>query len=296
MKRFIAYNGLVFTISFLLIFVYGGSNTLVLAQTEVKPSIQTTQMAEHFYKLDVHDIVSMLVFNGPDGALLVDTGCEYVDLIEAELKKIKVEKIKFIINTHSHVDHVDGNALLGKEAVIISSNRCRASLLEKDDFSKPGLPKLTFSDSMSIHFNDEEINLYFMPGHSDNDIVVHFKKANIACIGDFGFPQPNFTWPGYSANVYDMEESLIWIANHFADDVNIIHGHETNYTLADLKLDAKMVTGAIKLVKPLIQQGFDLDQIKECNPLKKSAFSIVRENSEKWIWNIVRDKKHSNKE
>jgi cyclase len=296
MKRFIAYNSLVFSISLLFIFICGGSNTFLLAQTEIKPSIQTTQLNEHFYKLYVHDFVNILVFNGPDGALLVDTGCEPVDLIATEIKKIGIDKIKFIINTHSHGDHVGGNALFGHEAVIISSQRCRDALLEDDNFPKSGLPKLTFSDSMSIHFNDEEINLYFMPGHSDNDIVVHFTKANIACIGDLGFHNTASTWPGYSANVYDMEASLIWMANHFADDVNIIHGHEANYTLADIKLDAKMVAEAIKLVTPLIQQGLDLNQIKERNPLKNSTFKILKENSEKWIWNLVRDKnvKHSN--
>ena len=81
------------------------------------------------------------------------------------------------------------------------------------------------------------------------------------------------------------------MANHFTDDVKIIHGHENNYTLVDLKLDAKMVSETIKLVTHLILHGLDPDQIKKRNPLKNSSFSIVRENSEKWIWNLVRDKK-----
>ena len=295
MKRFIAFDSLVFSISLLLILICGGSNTFLLAQKRIKPGIQTTQVAENFYKLYVHDFVNMLVFNGPDGALLVDTGYEPVDLIEAELKKIGADKIKFIINTHSHGDHVEGNALLGREAVIISSHRCRDVLLEDDDFPKSGLPNLTFSDSMTIYFNDEEINLYFMPGHSDNDIVVHFTKANIVCIGDFGFFKPNSVWPGISANVYDMEKSMIRMTKRFSDEALIIRGHKSDYTIVDLKLNTEMVKEAIMLVSPLIQQGLDLDQIKERNPLKNSAFSIVRENSEKWIENIFRDKRHSNK-
>jgi len=295
MKRFIAYDSLVFSISLLLIFICGGSNTFLLAQTRIKPSIQTTKLSENFYKIFVHNFVNMLVFNGPDGALLVDTGFEPVDLIEAELKNIGVDKIKFIINTHSHGDHVKGNALLGREAVIISSHRCRDVLLEDDNFPKSGLPNLTFSDSMSIHFNDEEIDLYFMPGHSDNDIVVHFRKTNIVCIGDFGFFKPNSTWPGSSANVYDMEKSMIRMTKRFSDKALIIRGHTSDYTMVDLKLNTEMVKEAIMLVSPLIQQGLALEQIKKQNPLKKSAFSMVRENSEKWIENIFRDKRHSNK-
>lgn len=295
MKRFPAHESLVFSILLLFIFTCGGSNTYILAQKRIKSGIQTTKVAENFYKIYVHDFVNILVFNGPHGALLVDSGFEPMDLIEAELKKIGVEKIKYIINTHSHGDHVEGNAGLGREAMIISSHRCRDVLLEDDDFPKSGLPNLTFSGSMTIHFNDEKISLYSLPGHSDNDIVVHFTKANIVCIGDFGFSRTTSTWPGYSANVYDMEASLTWMANHFSDDVNIIHGHASNYTLVDLKLDAKMVAETIKLVTPLVQQGLDLELIKERNPLKKSAFSKVKENYEKWIENIFKDKRHPNK-
>ncbi|MGD8540456.1 MAG: MBL fold metallo-hydrolase [Candidatus Aminicenantes bacterium] len=293
MKRSIAYDSLVISISLLLIFICG-CNTLLQAQTRIKPSIQTTKLAENFYKIYVHNFVNILVFNGPDGALLVDTGSEPVDLIEAELKKIGIDKIKFIINTHSHGDHVEGNALLGRKAVIISSHRCRDVLLEDDNFPKSGLPNLTFSDSICIHFNDEEINLYFMPGHSDNDIVVHFTKANIVCIGDFGFLKPYSVWPGFSANVYDMEKSMIRMTKLFSDEALIFRGH-SDYTMDDLKLNTEMLKEAIMLVSPLIQQGLTLDQIKKRNPLKNSAFSIVRENSEKWIESIFSNKRHSNK-
>ncbi|MFC2169621.1 MBL fold metallo-hydrolase [Acidobacteriota bacterium] len=295
MKRLIPYDSMAFSISLLLIFIYGGSNTFLQAQTRIKPSIQTTKLSENFYKIFVHNFVNILVFNGPDGALLVDTGFEPLDLIEAELKKIGVDKIKFIINTHSHGDHVEGNALLGQETVIISSHRCRDVLLEDDNFPKTGLPNLTLSDSMSIHFNDEEINLYFMPGHSDNDIAVHFTKANIVCIGDFGFFKYGSVWPGLSANVYDMEKSMIRMTKRFSDKVLIICGHASEYTMPDLRLHTGLITEAISLVSPLMQQGRTLDQIKKRNPLKNSAFSIVRENSEKWIESIFSNKRHSNK-
>lgn len=296
MNCFFSHSSMVFSRSLLLIFVCGGSNTTILAQTKIKPSIQTTQMDEHYYKLYVHGFVNMLVFNGPDGALLVDSGCQPMDLIEAELKKIGADKIKFIINTHSHGDHVEGNALFGQDAVIISSQKCRETLLEDEKFPRSGLPNLTFLDSMSIHFNDEKINLYSMPGHSNNDIVVHFSKANIVCIGDFGFFKPFSDWPGLSANVYDMEKSMIWMTTRFSDKTRFILGHKNEYSMVDLKLNTEMVKEAIKLVSPMIQQGLDLDQIKKRNPLMESAFSMVRENPEHWIDNIFRDRKHSKME
>ncbi len=279
----------------LLIVICIGSSISLFAQSRIKPGIQTTQLADNFYLLFVHNFVNMLVFNGSDGALLVDSGFEPVDLIEVELKKIGIDNIKYIINTHSHGDHVEGNSRLGREAVIISGQRCRDVLLEDDNFPNSGLPNLTFSDSMSIHFNDEEINLYFIPGHTDNDIVIHFTETNIVCIGDFGFFKPDFVWPGTSANIYDMEKSMIWMTKRFSDESLLIHGHTSDYTIADLKSNTEMIQEAIILVIPLIQQNLDLAKIKERNPLKNSAFSMVRENSENWIWNIFRDKRISDK-
>ena len=63
--------------------------------------------------------------------------------------------------------------------------------------------------------------------------------------------------------------------------------------MGNLKLNVEMVKEAIMLVSPLIQQDLDLNQIKERNPLKNSAFSLVREYSEKWTENIFYDKLRS---
>ena len=275
-------------IIFILIFICAGSSTFLLVQRGIKPSIQTTHLAENFYKIFVHNFVNMLVFNGPDGALLVDTGGEPVDLIEVELKKVGVNKIKYIINTHFDGDHVGGNAILGQEAVIISSSQCRDALIKQDGFPKSGLPNLTFTDSIRIHFNNEEIILYFMPGHSDNDIVVHFKKANIVCIGDFGFSKYPEIWASKNGNIYAMEKSMIRMVRLFSDNTLFVPGHGNDYAMSDLKLLTEMISEAIILVRPLIQQGLLLNQIKERNPLKNSTFSNVRENADKWIENIFR--------
>lgn len=280
----------------ILIFISFTISSLLLAERKIKPSVQTTPLAENFYKIYVHKFVHMLVFNGPDGALLVDSGFEPVALIESELKKIGIKKIKYIINTHFDGDHVGGNALLGQGAVIISSSRCRDVLLKyiDENFPKSALPNLTFTDSMRIHFNNEEINFYFMPGHSDHDVVVHFKKANIACLGDFGFSKYPEIWPSKNASIYAMEKSMSRMAKFFSSDVIFVCGHEKSYALSDLKLNSQMINEAVKQVSPLIQQGLSLEQIRKRNPLKNSSFSTMRENADKWIENIFRSKNYPN--
>ncbi len=280
------------TLIVLLVMLFLNFNvSLLLASTTRTPSIKTTKLSENFYKLSVDNFVNMLVFNGTEGAILVDSGTNSTKLIKDELKRIGVKKIKYIINTHCHGDHVAGNHVLGSDAIIIASPKCRNILLKDNDFSRAGLPELTFSDSVSIYHNDETINLYFRPGHSSQDVVVHFTNADILCIGDYGFFQSVSRWPGSSANVYNMKKSMIWMTEQFSDTVTIITGHESEYSMANLKIDTELIKDTVRKVDSLINQKLTLAQIIEINPLINSDFLLVRENSKEWIKNIYVSKK-----
>src|SRR5215467_7319062 len=53
---------------------------------------------------------NIVVLNGPEGKLLVDDGIAVSkDKIQAALDKISAQPIKYVINTHWHWDHTDGN-------------------------------------------------------------------------------------------------------------------------------------------------------------------------------------------
>ena len=47
------------------------------------------------------------------------------------------------------------------------------------------LPTLTYTDSLTLHFNGEEIFIYHpAPAHTDGDSIIFFKKANVMHVGD----------------------------------------------------------------------------------------------------------------
>ena len=60
------------------------SNQKNPAKREPKPSVVVSQLKSNFYNFFVHNYVDMLVFTGPEGILLVDSGMEPVDLISKE--------------------------------------------------------------------------------------------------------------------------------------------------------------------------------------------------------------------
>jgi cyclase len=66
---------------------------------------------------------------GEDGIVLIDD--QYAPLaekIQAALKGITDKPVRFIINTHFHLDHTDGNAYFQKQAPIIAHDNVRKRL------------------------------------------------------------------------------------------------------------------------------------------------------------------------
>ena len=90
--------------------------------------------------------------------------------IEAALEGIGSGRLRFILNTHFHDDHSDGNENLGASATIIAHTNTRKRLLHK---GMGHWPEVTFVQEATVHFNDEEIRAVHYPaGHTDSDIVI----------------------------------------------------------------------------------------------------------------------------
>jgi glyoxylase-like metal-dependent hydrolase (beta-lactamase superfamily II) len=77
-----------------------------------KVEIKTTRLTDDFYTLEAP--------GGADGVLLVDSQFpQLTDRLVAAIKRISNESIRFLINSHIHVDHTGGNANLDKLGVLI---------------------------------------------------------------------------------------------------------------------------------------------------------------------------------
>ena len=143
------------------------------------------------------------VFISDKGLVLVDDQWEIIeDLILETIKSISKKEVSFIINTHFHYDHVDGNKAFGKKGIpIVSHENVRKRLKRKtklyghpqhnynmvqDKYPDYALPSTVYNSTMKIYIDDEEIQLSnFGPGHTDGDTIVFFKKKQ--CDTRWGF-------------------------------------------------------------------------------------------------------------
>ena len=168
----------------------------VQAQDDLsKVEIKATKVAGNVYVLEGAG-GNIGVSVGPDGILIVDDQfAPLADKIRASLKTLDQGKLKFILNTHWHGDHTGGNAAFGPEAPIIAHDNVRKRLSTEQRIElfkqtvpaspKQALPVITFDQSLTVHFNGEEIKaIHFPHGHTDGDSVIFFSASNVVHLGD----------------------------------------------------------------------------------------------------------------
>ena len=264
--------------------------------------IEIIRIAPNLYKFHRFPS-SFLALVGTEGVLLSDMA----DVISkeqlvTELKKLGNNNIKYVINTHLHHDHTYGNKLFGKNAIVISHKRVERWLSEDQElmgetfsaFPEYALPDLMFSSGMTLYFNRETIELFHLPGgHTDGDIIVYFKNANVLHVGDivisdFMFPVIDINRGG---SVRQLAENLQKIIETMPRDIKIIPGHiKGEYTINDLRKIKDMIDSTIEIVDLSIKDGKSLEKIKESMVLRKwKSWESPIIKCENWIEYIFHD-------
>lgn len=137
------------------------------------------------------------VLIGKDGKLLVDAGMtgSRPQIAEA-LAGISADPVKTVVNTHWHFDHTDGNEWLrAAGAAILAHANTRKHLaastrVEAWGFTFPpspagALPVIDFRTDATLHLNGDDVLIeYYGPAHTDGDVSVQFKNADVFHAGD----------------------------------------------------------------------------------------------------------------
>ena len=122
---------------------------------------------------------SVFIIECPKRVYIIDTFCGTNSMNEV-IKTIEDYENKeiFVINTHSHWDHVWGNSVF-KDKIIISSELTKKNIQGK---AIKTLPTLTFEGK--INFEEDEILIFQTPGHTKDSISIYDKMENTLIVGD----------------------------------------------------------------------------------------------------------------
>ena len=242
--------------------------------------IQPQQLADHLTLLSGPG-GNVVVLDGPDGKLMVDT---FVQPAFANLRKaladIGPSPIKTVIDTHWHFDHTDNNASLhelGAHLIAHENTKKRMSethqlaVLNLDFPPSPAaaLPQQTFKENLKLQVNGENLALsHFAPAHTDSDICVHFQKANVLQTGDTFF---NGMFPyidgGTGGSVKGMIAACTKSLSLADNNTKIIPGHGPLGNKADLAKFRDMLTTVEQRVGKLKSAGKSADEVVAAKPL-----------------------------
>ncbi|MFQ5495666.1 MAG: MBL fold metallo-hydrolase [Phycisphaerae bacterium] len=277
--------------------IAGGSALAQRNYDNVK--IKTTHVAGNVYMLEGsggHIGVSA----GEDGLLIVDDEfAPLADKIRTALAGLSKGKLAFVLNTHWHGDHTGGNPKFGREATIIANTNVRKRLATRQTMGgrktgplpKEGLPVITFDESLSIHFNGEEIRaLHFPHGHTDGDTVVWFTGSNVVHMGDDLFNEMfPFVDLDHGGDVLGLIRNVKAVIDQLPPDVKVIPGHGPLTDLSGLKTFHRMLVETTDVVKSALAAGKTLDQIKAAgvpDRWKKWGGGFIK--TDRWLETIHR--------
>ena len=233
------------TLFFLTVFVLVSKGQATLDTVKIIP----VKITDNLYMLKGSG-GNIGVLIGKDGTLMIDD--QFAPLsnkINGAIKTLDPGEIRFLINTHVHGDHSGGNENFMKMGVtIIAHDNVRERMTlpyvnpTQNTTTPPrdasAWPVITLSNKISFHLNNEDIDvIHLEKGHTDGDVIVYFKKANVFHTGDafvrYGYPFVDLSRGGSYDGFIVTLDKLLMLAD---DNSKIIPGHGEVATKADVKL------------------------------------------------------------
>ena len=217
---------------------------------------------------------------GEDGAFIVDDQLEpRSSIIDAAIKTVGGKPVQFILNTHYHFDHTGGNEHFGDSgAIIMAHDKVRERLSSRQFISyfkremlptaKEGLPVVTFSDGMTLHYNGDAVHILHLPAaHTDGDAIAHFQQSNVIAAGDLVFnglyPFIDAEHGGSVKGVIAGLDTMLGLADA---DTLIVPGHGPLMNKQELKEYRAMLATVSGRVEEGIRKGKSLQQVIASKP------------------------------
>ena len=209
---------------------------------------------------------NVLVLAGGNGSLLVDAG----DAVHAEDLLRLAGQVSTVFNTHYHLESTGGNdqvAAAGAKIVAHLNTKLWMTQEIIRDWehgkvypprAKAALPNETFrAPSGETTFGGERIEYGLLTqAHTDGDLFVHFKNANVMAVGDAVQPGrlPALDWfcGGWIGGMMNAQKALLDRAD---DQTKIVPALGPVMTKADLQANHATIVKIREKLVGLVKKG-----------------------------------------
>lgn len=269
-----------------------------------KIEIKTNRLADNFYIIDESQAeggsVSLLI--GQDGIVMVDTGiAALAPQVAAAIKRLSTQPIRYVINTHVHVDETGGNdyfAALG--ATVIAREQVRRRMqhprpladgVPRKPMPQIAWPKLTYDNAMTLHFNGQDIQLIAVPNaHTDGDTLIYFPGSDIIVAGDVLRPgsYPSMNRPD-GGTLPGMLNALATIIGRAGPQTRIFTSHGLVVDRMAVIAQRDFIVTARERITSLMAQGKSEQQIVALTAQIVDGYKVAAEQAHTLPERFVRD-------
>jgi len=232
---------------------------------------------------------------GEDGVIIIDDQFgALTQKIEAAIAELSDKPVTFVMNSHFHYDHTDGNTNFGRAgAYIVAQDNARKRMESiqvlsgsgrvQEAYEPVGLPKITFEDKMRFYFNGNAVDIVNTgDGHTDGDAQIFFRESNVIHTGDmfvrYGLP---FTDRDNGGTTDGMIDALWNISALINDDTIIIPGHGVLSNRADLlEFRDMLVIIRGRLVRAKVE-GLSAEEMLATEPA--DGYAPANEGTNDWL-------------
>lgn len=240
-----------------------------------KPTVQQVGPGLYAYISDNDASANSTFLIGRAGILVVDTGlnaAEGTKLLGA-IRQVSRLPVKFIINTHYHPDHQGGNAVVGPDAVVITTDftRDRTLALMRSPEMKAFQfhpANVTFRKRIAVYLDPYSADVYF-PGkaHTSGDALVYFPQQHVLASGDLFLNRSSPAMDNGSAGnwIQALDQALQLPLEH------VVPGHFELGSKADLQRFRDYLSDLFQQVRTMQQRGDSLEQVRQNIKMEKYA-------------------------
>ncbi len=220
----------------------------------------------YVFTSDLYVKVTAGVIFTSQGVVVIDTQLflqetsELLDLVRRRSKN----GVRYVINTHSHSDHVYGTYLFDG-AEVISHELCRQTLQEhgekdleeaKDRIPELAevqlrLPSITFTEELTLRLGNKTLRLMHTPGTTPDSIVVYVREDKVLFAGDTVMPVPYIV----DGDRLELKESLRAIGKLSLD--NIVQGHGGVLLRGEIKATLKSSIAYLDTIYEKVQEKIE---------------------------------------
>jgi glyoxylase-like metal-dependent hydrolase (beta-lactamase superfamily II) len=196
---------------------------------------------------------NVVAFSSPDGFVLVDSGApKSGDKVMASLGANV--KVRILFNTHHHTDQTGNNEMFSAAGAKIIAHKRTLEWMSSEHWvqaeeryekarPKAARPTETFLTTGSLKTGDEQIDYgYLTLAHTNGDIYVFFRNANLLAVGDVASPLRDpaldYLTGAWIGGRVDSMDTLLKLAN---EQTRIVPAYGSIMSKAELKAERDMM-------------------------------------------------------